>query len=178
MTAMRPSSNARTKLFDAALFVIRAKGHSATAVDDICGFAGVSKGASSNILRAKKCLRWQRPGIFHRWQTAYSRRRLTGICTAPLARLRSRRFSLQHRPRRRQGQRLSSERQFGFPGSTGQVLSDGMEFGLGRVSFHKFVHEGFVSYLNQYANELDLSFYDPRAMDQKGVGRGIRGHAD
>lgn len=42
-TQLKPT--AKTKLLDAALAVIRAKGYSATTVDDICQAAGVTKGA-------------------------------------------------------------------------------------------------------------------------------------
>lgn len=42
---MPKASTARTKLLDAALAVIRAKGYAATTVDDLCAAAGVTKGA-------------------------------------------------------------------------------------------------------------------------------------
>jgi TetR/AcrR family transcriptional repressor of nem operon len=42
---MSPRKSAKTKLLDAAMGVIRAKGYSATTVDDICAAAGVTKGA-------------------------------------------------------------------------------------------------------------------------------------
>src|SRR5260370_42198165 len=41
----KPSGDTRTKLLNAALAVIRAKGYSAATVDEICRAAGVSKGA-------------------------------------------------------------------------------------------------------------------------------------
>jgi TetR/AcrR family transcriptional repressor of nem operon len=41
----QPPSGAKTKLFAAAVAVIRAKGYSAATVDDICRAAGVTKGA-------------------------------------------------------------------------------------------------------------------------------------
>ena len=40
-----PKRDARTKLLDAAIQVIRAKGYAATSVDDLCRAAGVTKGA-------------------------------------------------------------------------------------------------------------------------------------
>jgi TetR/AcrR family transcriptional repressor of nem operon len=43
MIATAPNE-AKTKLLDAAMHVIRAKGYSATTVDDICQIAGVTKG--------------------------------------------------------------------------------------------------------------------------------------
>jgi len=47
---------AKTKLLDAALFVIRAKGYSATTVDDICEAAGVTKGAFFHHFKSKEAL--------------------------------------------------------------------------------------------------------------------------
>jgi TetR/AcrR family transcriptional regulator, transcriptional repressor for nem operon len=44
LNVARPST-ARTKLLDAAVSVIRAKGYAATTVDDLCAAAGVTKGA-------------------------------------------------------------------------------------------------------------------------------------
>lgn len=46
----------RTKLLDAALFVIRAKGYAATTVDDLCAAAGVSKGAFFHHFKSKDSL--------------------------------------------------------------------------------------------------------------------------
>src|SRR5215510_12512730 len=46
-------STARSKLLDAALAVIRAKGYSATTVDDLCGAAGVTKGAFFHHFKSK-----------------------------------------------------------------------------------------------------------------------------
>jgi len=45
--------DARTKLLDAALRVIRRKGYSATAVDDLCREAGVTKGAFFHHFKSK-----------------------------------------------------------------------------------------------------------------------------
>ncbi|MFZ5616868.1 MAG: TetR/AcrR family transcriptional regulator [Pseudomonadota bacterium] len=51
---MKP--NARTKLLDASLGVIREKGYCATAVDDLCERAGVTKGAFFHHFRSKEAL--------------------------------------------------------------------------------------------------------------------------
>ncbi len=48
--------SSRTKLLDAALGVIRAKGYSATSVDEICAAAGVSKGAFFHNFASKEAL--------------------------------------------------------------------------------------------------------------------------
>ena len=52
---MKPGG-ARTKLLDAALGVIRAKGYSATSVDDLCAAAGVTKGAFFHHFKSKEAL--------------------------------------------------------------------------------------------------------------------------
>ncbi|HUA92618.1 MAG TPA: TetR/AcrR family transcriptional regulator [Terracidiphilus sp.] len=44
----------RTKLLDAALYVIRAKGYSATRVDDICAAAGLTKGSFFHHFKSKE----------------------------------------------------------------------------------------------------------------------------
>jgi TetR/AcrR family transcriptional regulator, transcriptional repressor for nem operon len=57
MSAAPPSSrtrgDAKTRLLDAALSVIRAKGFAATSVDDLCQVAGVTKGAFFHHFRSK-----------------------------------------------------------------------------------------------------------------------------
>lgn len=45
--------DAKSKLLDAALMVIRAKGYSATTVDDLCAAAGVTKGAFFHHFKSK-----------------------------------------------------------------------------------------------------------------------------
>lgn len=44
----------RKKLLDAALYVIRARGYSATTVDDICAAAGLSKGSFFHHFKSKE----------------------------------------------------------------------------------------------------------------------------
>jgi len=48
-----PKPNARNKLLDAALAVIRTKGYAATSVDELCGKAGVTKGAFFHHFKSK-----------------------------------------------------------------------------------------------------------------------------
>ena len=50
-TTARP--DAKAKLLDAALSVIRIKGYSATTVDELCAAAGVTKGAFFHHFRSK-----------------------------------------------------------------------------------------------------------------------------
>jgi len=50
----RPASDARTKLLDAALKVIREKGYAATRVDDICAAAGLTKGGFFHHFKGKE----------------------------------------------------------------------------------------------------------------------------
>jgi TetR/AcrR family transcriptional regulator, transcriptional repressor for nem operon len=52
----RNSSATRTRLLDAARDVIRAKGYSATTVDDICAMAGVTKGGFFHHFASKEQL--------------------------------------------------------------------------------------------------------------------------
>ena len=49
-------ANAKTKLLDAALTVIRTKGYTAATVDDICRLAGVSKGSFFHHFADKEAL--------------------------------------------------------------------------------------------------------------------------
>jgi TetR/AcrR family transcriptional repressor of nem operon len=58
MSAMKVNTPgaARTKLLDAALSVIRAKGYAASSVDDICAAAGVTKGAFFHHFENKDAL--------------------------------------------------------------------------------------------------------------------------
>lgn len=48
--------DARSKLLDAALSVIRTKGYSATTVDELCAAAGVTKGAFFHHFKSKEAL--------------------------------------------------------------------------------------------------------------------------
>lgn len=56
MTAATAKPDARSKLLDAALSVIRAKGYSASSVDELCAAAGVTKGAFFHHFRSKEAL--------------------------------------------------------------------------------------------------------------------------
>jgi TetR/AcrR family transcriptional repressor of nem operon len=49
-------TDARTKLLDAALAVIRTKGYAATSVDELCAAAGVTKGAFFHHFKSKEAL--------------------------------------------------------------------------------------------------------------------------
>jgi TetR/AcrR family transcriptional repressor of nem operon len=49
-------NEAKTKLLDAAMHVIRAKGYSATTVDDICQIAGVTKGGFFHYFDNKEAM--------------------------------------------------------------------------------------------------------------------------
>lgn len=52
----RSGPSAKEKLLDAALATIRAKGYSATTVDDLCAAAGVTKGAFFHHFESKEAL--------------------------------------------------------------------------------------------------------------------------
>lgn len=52
----RSGPSAKDKLLDAALATIRAKGYSATTVDDLCAAAGVTKGAFFHHFESKEAL--------------------------------------------------------------------------------------------------------------------------
>ncbi len=53
MTETATKQNARTKLLDSALNLIRQKGYCATSVDDLCSAAGVTKGAFFHHFKSK-----------------------------------------------------------------------------------------------------------------------------
>ena len=52
----RLQHDSKTRLLDASLQVIRAKGYAATTVDDICHEAGVTKGSFFHHFKSKDCL--------------------------------------------------------------------------------------------------------------------------
>lgn len=52
--ATQAQHESKTKLLDAALYVIRAKGYAATTVDDICRHAGVTKGSFFHHFKSKE----------------------------------------------------------------------------------------------------------------------------
>jgi TetR/AcrR family transcriptional regulator, transcriptional repressor for nem operon len=54
MSAAKTKADARTRLLDAALHVIRAQGYAATSVEDICRQAGLSKGAFFHHFKSKE----------------------------------------------------------------------------------------------------------------------------
>jgi TetR/AcrR family transcriptional repressor of nem operon len=56
MTSQPAKPDARSKLLDAALSVIRAKGYAATTVDELCTAAGVTKGAFFHHFKSKEAL--------------------------------------------------------------------------------------------------------------------------
>lgn len=51
-----PQENARTRLLNAALALIRQRGYSATTVDELCAAAGVTKGAFFHHFKSKEAL--------------------------------------------------------------------------------------------------------------------------
>jgi TetR/AcrR family transcriptional repressor of nem operon len=53
MPGVAGKPDARSKLLDAALVIIRTKGYSATTVDDLCAAAGVTKGAFFHHFKSK-----------------------------------------------------------------------------------------------------------------------------
>jgi len=56
MSGSAAKQDARAKLLDAALSVIRTKGYSATTVDELCAAAGVTKGAFFHHFKSKDAL--------------------------------------------------------------------------------------------------------------------------
>jgi TetR/AcrR family transcriptional regulator, transcriptional repressor for nem operon len=56
MSGSAAKQDARAKLLDAALSVIRTKGYSATTVDELCSAAGVTKGAFFHHFKSKDAL--------------------------------------------------------------------------------------------------------------------------
>ncbi|WCL52683.1 TetR/AcrR family transcriptional regulator [Gimibacter soli] len=56
MPSQPTKQDARSKLLDAALTVIRTKGYAATSVDELCAAAGVTKGAFFHHFKSKEAL--------------------------------------------------------------------------------------------------------------------------
>ena len=54
MTQAKATPDAKTRLLDASLEVIRCKGYAATSVDDLCRAAGVTKGAFFHHFKSKE----------------------------------------------------------------------------------------------------------------------------
>jgi TetR/AcrR family transcriptional repressor of nem operon len=61
---MQTQHESKTRLLDAALHVIRAKGYSATTIDDICHAAGVTKGSFFHHFKSKEDLALAAAGHF------------------------------------------------------------------------------------------------------------------
>ena len=53
MSARQQKLSAKDKILDAALMVIRAKGYTATTVDDLCAASDVTKGAFFHHFKSK-----------------------------------------------------------------------------------------------------------------------------
>jgi len=64
MPAKKTKPSAKSKLLDAAVSVIRARGYSATTVDDLCGSAGVTKGGFFHHFESKEALAVSAAGHF------------------------------------------------------------------------------------------------------------------
>ena len=56
MSARQQKLSAKDKILDAALMVIRAKGYTATTVDDLCAASDVTKGAFFHHFKSKDVL--------------------------------------------------------------------------------------------------------------------------
>ena len=53
---MQPQHESKTKLLDATLKVVRAKGYSATRIEDVCAEAGLTKGSFFHHFKSKEDL--------------------------------------------------------------------------------------------------------------------------
>jgi TetR/AcrR family transcriptional repressor of nem operon len=65
-----PRTDARTRLLDAAMTLLRTRGYAATTVDDICAAAGVTKGAFFHHFRSKEDLGIAAAAHFSTWLEA------------------------------------------------------------------------------------------------------------
>lgn len=63
-------ADARTRMLDAALTILRTRGYAATTVDDICAAAGVTKGAFFHHFRSKEDLGVAAAAHFSAWLEA------------------------------------------------------------------------------------------------------------
>jgi TetR/AcrR family transcriptional repressor of nem operon len=63
-------ADARTRLLDAAMVLLRTRGYAATTVDDICAAAGVTKGAFFHHFRSKEDLGVAAAAHFSAWLEA------------------------------------------------------------------------------------------------------------
>ena len=64
VTKIQAQHESKTKILDAALQVIRAKGYSATTIDDICLAAGLTKGSFFHHFKSKEALALAAAGHF------------------------------------------------------------------------------------------------------------------
>jgi len=64
MAVAKISTGVRTRLLDAAVYLIRAKGYSGTTVDDLCATAGVTKGGFFHHFKSKEELAVAAAGHF------------------------------------------------------------------------------------------------------------------
>ena len=65
-----PRTDARTRLLDAAMTLLRTRGYAATTVDEICAAAGVTKGAFFHHFRSKEDLGVAAAAHFSTWLEA------------------------------------------------------------------------------------------------------------
>jgi TetR/AcrR family transcriptional repressor of nem operon len=56
VTVMQPQHESKTKLLDAALRIVRAKGYAATRIEDVCAAAGLTKGSFFHHFKSKEDL--------------------------------------------------------------------------------------------------------------------------
>lgn len=64
MTQAESRHESKTKLLEAALYVIRAKGYSGTSIEDVCGAAGLTKGSFFHHFKSKEELALEAASYF------------------------------------------------------------------------------------------------------------------